>query len=364
VRDRPQRSRGFTLIELLVVIAIIAVLIALLLPAVQAAREAARRAQCVNNLKQLGLAMHNYHSANNSFPPAASASNNPLNKMDGPGFNCVKWMGWSAHGMLLSYVEGNPIYNAINFNFDPISWPSYPFNSTFSNVRLGLFLCPSDGNAGQSYINNYYASVGTTTLAGGDMSPRDDCSVAGDSTGIFYYGKANGLQNILDGSSNTVAFSEGLVGTQSNKIRLRTTGPNVDGLGSVYDVSASPAAILTIFQKCTTQFQAAMTSGAGLHASRGRYWAWGAEGESLFNTIVPPNSQQYQWDGCRFGCQGCGWDSTDHMNLTNATSNHPGGCNALFADGSVRFIKASISMPTWWALGTRAGGEVISADSY
>src|SRR4051794_15807630 len=109
--------RGFTLIELLVVIAIIAVLISLLLPAVQSAREAARRAQCTNNLKQIGLALHNYHTANNSFPPGAAASKNPVNTGDG-GDLCINWMGWSAQALMLSYLEAAPIYNAINFSFD------------------------------------------------------------------------------------------------------------------------------------------------------------------------------------------------------------------------------------------------------
>jgi prepilin-type N-terminal cleavage/methylation domain-containing protein/prepilin-type processing-associated H-X9-DG protein len=366
MRDRPKRLRGFTLIELLVVIAIIAVLIALLLPAVQAAREAARRAQCVNNIKQLGLALHNYHTANDSFPLAASATNNPINKMDGPGFNCVKWMGWSAQALLLGYIEGTPLYNSINFNFDPVSWPSYPFNATFSNTRLNVFLCPSDGLAGRSFINNYYASVGTTTLAGSDMSPRDDCSVQGNSTGLFYYGQAYGIRNCLDGSANTVAFSEALVGIGSATVQARTSGPNLpDGSATaVLDVSANPAAIQKILQQCDAQWATAKTSGKGFHASRGRYWGWGAEAESLFNTIVPPNSATSPWESCRFGCGGCGWDSTDHSNIANATSNHPGGCNVGFADGSVRFVKSSVNMPVWWAIGTKAGGEVVSADAY
>ena len=138
--------RGFTLIELLVVIAIIAVLIALLLPAVQSAREAARRIQCTNNLKQLGLAMHNYHTSNNSFPQGCAASFNSIN----PG--CIAWSGWSAQALMLGYMEGSPIYNACNFMIDPFSTSISPAVNGCTGVytKIAAFLCPSDGNAGTS----------------------------------------------------------------------------------------------------------------------------------------------------------------------------------------------------------------------
>src|SRR5271157_60429 len=168
-----RNRRGFTLIELLVVIAIIAVLIALLLPAVQSAREAARRIQCTNNIKQIGLAMHNYHTANNTFPPGVAASFNTLN----PG--CIAWSGWSAQSMMLNYMEQSPIYNACNFMIDPFSTSLSPLvNGTAVYTKIAAFLCPSDGNAGMAagnpaltqanqadttLINSYYASVGTTT---------------------------------------------------------------------------------------------------------------------------------------------------------------------------------------------------------
>ena len=135
--------RGFTLIELLVVIAIIAVLIALLLPAVQSAREAARRAQCTNNLKQIGLAMHNYLTAHNVFPPGTAASYNTVN----PG--CMASMGWSAQALMLGYLEHTPLYNAANFMLDPLQNDSHWANSTVLFTRLAAFICPSDNNAGQ-----------------------------------------------------------------------------------------------------------------------------------------------------------------------------------------------------------------------
>src|SRR6516165_3918835 len=140
--------RGVTLIELLVVIAIIAVLIALLLPAVQSAREAARRIQCTNNIKQLGLALHNYHTANNSFPQGVAASFNTINQAE-MGTPCIAWSGWSAQALMLGYLEGQPLYNACNFMIDPFSDVESPLvNGTAVYAKIASFLCPSDANAG------------------------------------------------------------------------------------------------------------------------------------------------------------------------------------------------------------------------
>ncbi len=374
--------RGFTLIELLVVIAIIAVLIALLLPAVQAAREAARRAQCTNNLKQIGLAMHNYHTANNTFPPGTSASFNSVNSANG-GSPCISWNGWSAQAMMLPYLEQTTIYNAANFFFDPINDPQ-AINTTAFFTKISAFLCPSDGNAGTSgsggstaCINSYYASEGTTDYSsngtpGVAVVPLQQCNGGTGSTGVFYYATSYGIQNLMDGTSNTVAFSESLAGTNGNTLVQYSSGVNTTNGWQGYDVWQSIATIpatapgtqmAATLAACNASWQTA-TAGAGLSTNKGWYWAWGAESMSLFNTIVPPNSTQFTWGACRFGCNTCGVQSADHSNITNANSNHPGGCNVMMADGHCQFIKSSISMQTWWQLGTRANGEVISSDSY
>ncbi|AMV35890.1 DUF1559 domain-containing protein [Planctomyces sp. SH-PL62] len=371
---RPDRKdRGFTLIELLVVIAIIAVLIALLLPAVQAAREAARRAQCVNNLKQIGLAMHNYHSSQNTFPMGVSASYNSING------GCVAWSGWSAHSLLLTTMEQSAIYNAANFQFDPLQGIGWDVNATSWQTKVSSFLCPSDGNAGKVGYNSYYASRGTTFDADYKVNQGAPPNCGGNvrSTGLFSYQQTYGLNDITDGSSNTVAFSEGLVGSGDSRVRPYVTGVNVESLSSwgtdvrssdagsalILGEQAPGAAISQVLQTCSTAFQNA-TAGGGLHSNRGGHWAWGAEGFTLFNTVVPPGSSQYTWGSCRFGCGGCGVGSADHAHLTNANSNHSGGVNVLFGDGSTRFVKSSIAMNIWWAVGTKAGGEIVSSDAY
>ncbi|WP_422927951.1 DUF1559 domain-containing protein [Singulisphaera sp. PoT] len=359
---RTRVKSGFTLIELLVVIAIIAVLIALLLPAVQAAREAARRSQCTNNLKQIGLAMHNYHTANNSFPMGAAASKNTVNPGDN-GNACIAWMGWSAQGLLMGYLEQTALYNATNFYFDPISGPSFAYNSTVTNTRIASFLCPSDGGAGRTFFNSYYASEGTSDRADGGTS-SSPCGVSQQgSTGLFYYSVAYGIADCTDGTSNTVAFSEGLVGTGGDIRKPWATGVNISGANTYYDVNSNIADTMTTLQNCSNSFATA-TSGAGLASNRGYYWAWGSEAMTMFNTIVPPTSTKYQWGQCRFGCNTCGTYSADHSHITNATSNHSGGANVLMGDGSVRFIKSSLAINTWWALGTKANGEVISSDAF
>ena len=360
---RSQFRRGFTLIELLVVIAIIAVLIALLLPAVQSAREAARRSQCTNNLKQIGLGMHNYHTTYDSFPMGVSASNNTWNTSHCGCSALVTWNGWSVQSVLLPYLEATPIYNAINFAFDPLVCSSQNFqNTAFLTVIPGL-LCPSDSWSGKKggFLNNYCASIGTTIGVVQNYGQ--------DSTGIFSYQQNHGLSAIGDGSSNTVAFGESLVGNTGNKVNYRGNGVAGVCYNWVYDATANPAQTLATLQVCNTGWNQAINSSSpyggapNIGVNRGWYWGWGAEAMTLINTIVPPSSNQYPWNACRSGCS-CGNYDMDHAEIANVTSNHPGGANVLFGDGHVQFVKSSLSMQIWWALGTRDNGEVVSSDSY
>jgi prepilin-type N-terminal cleavage/methylation domain-containing protein/prepilin-type processing-associated H-X9-DG protein len=347
------RPIGFTLIELLVVIAIIAVLIALLLPAVQAAREAARRAQCVNNLKQIGIGMHNYHSANDVFPPGSAKALYDFNTTP------YSWNNWSAQALLLGYLEAGPIYNAVNFSLAPFASNvgGDKAANTVLLMRIGSFLCPSDGQAGSQCTNSYYGSMGTTIGYNTQTS----------SNGLFAETVGHSIRDIIDGTTNTVAFSEALVGDlTSNKAPLQKRGHGILNAGGsqswgVNDVSTNFNNIMSIFNQCNAAWNKNDPVSNGGYMSSGQYWSWGTPGMTLFQTVVPPNSSQYTWNTCRQDCQGCGVDSS---HIVNATSNHPGGCNVLFADGSVRFIKQSVNIRTWWALGSLAGGEVISADSY
>ena len=365
---RSRSQPGFTLIELLVVIAIIAVLIALLLPAVQSAREAARRSQCVNNLKQIGLAMHNYHTVYTVFPMGVSASRNTWNagKCGVGACGAVTWNGWSVHAFLFPYLEATPVYNAINFSFDPLVCSSQPFQNTAFLTQIPGFLCPTDPYSGKSqslgFLNNYCGSIGTTI---GVVQNYPSQSV-----GVFSYQSPYGLQDITDGSSNTVAFGESLVGNGGRTANYRGNG--VAGLCYAWILDATqnvPQTMATI-QMCNSGWNSAIQSGSpyngtiNIGVNRGWYWGWGAESMTLINTIIPPSSQQYPWNACRTGCQGCGNYDMDHAEIANVTSQHPGGANVLFADGHVQFIKSSISLQTWWSLGTRNDGEVFSADSY
>jgi prepilin-type N-terminal cleavage/methylation domain-containing protein/prepilin-type processing-associated H-X9-DG protein len=359
-----QKPRGFTLIELLVVIAIIAVLIALLLPAVQSAREAARRIQCTNNLKQIGLAMHNYHTANNTFPlGGAGVWNGPY----GNGY-VASWGTFGAMTMMMDYLEQQPIYNACNFNL-AVWWSNqsgagWPQNSTVSTAVIMSFICPSDGltpinpQGGQwtGRINNYYGSVGTTIAYYG-----------GQTSGIFTQGgPAYGVGACTDGTSNTIAFGEALAGPTTPGLSQvfrngvnTTSGPSsLWGSSGPTDAVQNPAAALADLQSCQLALQAKTFI---QQDDRGARWAVDDGGEGLFNTIVPPSTTQYSFGCCNLSSSASGCDDGNYF---GSSSNHPGGANYLFADGHVNFLKSSISIKTYWTLGTRANGEVISSDQY
>jgi prepilin-type N-terminal cleavage/methylation domain-containing protein len=381
---RPSRNRAFTLIELLVVIAIIGVLIALLLPAVQAARESARRSQCINNLKQIGLALHNYHSAVNSFPMGSSLG--PY--MFGiPLANYTyTWTNWSTQALLLPYMEQPGLYNAANFMWapEPAPFPSnatastvyyqgYMVNSTVNLTIINEFLCPSDAYAGKAmgainiggaagytsapaYYNSYCASTGTTTY-----------NVTAPSTGLFTYQICYNMADVTDGASNTIAFSEWLVnkpdiGPRPVQGRATMVAATVGSLGITNDVwNVGYPNILRITQYCNASFLTSTNATVG--EGPGRTWAVGSMGLNMFNTILPPNAgSRARWSACRLdGC--CAQASQAH--IVNAMSNHSGdGVNVLRADGSVKFVKSTVSSNVWWALGTRRNNETISNNSY
>lgn len=333
-----RRFRGFTLIELLVVIAIIAVLIALLLPAVQSAREAARRIQCTNNLKQIGLALANYESSQGALPPTLVLAR------DGAGY----WSnGWSAQARILPYLEQGSVFSATNYTL------SYkmPDNTTISRIEFAAFICPSEVrpepkvSPGKHYaVASYNVNVGDWYVFGGLGAPGN--------RGAFGPNRSRRLGDFTDGLSNTVVFSE--VKTHQGLL-TDCSLPNVKEPNAIPRPSDDPYAVAPEYQ-----------SGAGTYKYAHAEWVDGAALETGFTTAWPPNKV----------IRG-GPDNVDvDINSTGekvggptyaaitARSYHPGGVNALLGDGSVRFVKSTISGETWRALGSVAGGEVVSADSY
>jgi prepilin-type N-terminal cleavage/methylation domain-containing protein/prepilin-type processing-associated H-X9-DG protein len=327
-----RHSGGFTLIEVLVVITIIGLLIALLLPAVQAAREAARRMQCANNLKQLGIALHSYHDAVGSLPWG-----------EGPD----SWNNWSAHVMLLPYLEQGALFNAFNFaNYD---FPGEPrltsVNMTAEFTKLNVLLCPSDLDR----LSAPHGHVNYCTNAGTDytLAPK------GPPSGLFaqapYCPAAVRFQDITDGLSQTAALSERVKGVDMNSNVYDPLTPS----SSLVEANGLQATTQVYYDFCK---KTAPTPGVTLHAvpfpltAFGSYWFYGGPPSTRYNHIMPPNT----WS--------CASDQEN--GAYTASSRHPGIVNVLMADGSTRAVKQTIAIQTWWALGTRAGSEVISADAY
>jgi prepilin-type N-terminal cleavage/methylation domain-containing protein/prepilin-type processing-associated H-X9-DG protein len=363
----PSPRRGFTLIELLVVIAIIAVLIALLLPAVQAAREAARRAQCVNNLKQIGIALHNYHSSYDTFPPAAVWAR----KSDG---TTIINGDFSAQARLLGYSEQPALYNAANFSLCAYNDPyGVPVNSTTTSARLGLFACPS--NIAPNWLMNgfapltsliapgttYFASVGSCIEYSGQMTggpPNGPFEATGDT------GRSFGLRDITDGASATLGFGEWKTGSGTTAVvsipsDITFNIPFPAGIARNQPTASMPLGA-SGFLNWIASCQASQLDPAHRlpkTPTLGQSWAIGVFGFSMGTMLLPPNSRISNCGTSPIG-------AIDGSGMMNMASNHPGGANVLMCDGSVRFLKDSIAMQTLWALGSRDQGEVVSADSF
>jgi prepilin-type N-terminal cleavage/methylation domain-containing protein/prepilin-type processing-associated H-X9-DG protein len=343
-----RRRSGFTLIELLVVIAIIGVLIALLLPAVQSAREAARRAQCTNNLKQIALALHNYEGSVGSLPPGqlVGTANYDI----------------ASQVFLLNYIEGGNVYNAINFQYQPVatSGAGAAANTTAFRSKINSFLCPSD-------IDRLTSATGHLNYAACSGSAANSDNVRGTFSGAFLGPKGGaltdaqvvGFRDITDGLSSTAAYSEkvkgiGTVNTYDpmkppSTIFLVTTPANA---GIPNDVNASCRALVP---------GPSAALAAGIYYSNNSYgvggcWHLGMMIFTRYNHVMAPNSQS-----CDYTTAGGGLNI---HGAHTASSRHSGGVNVALCDGSVRFIKDSVSLPTYWAIGTISGGEVVSADQY
>jgi prepilin-type N-terminal cleavage/methylation domain-containing protein/prepilin-type processing-associated H-X9-DG protein len=362
-------GRGFTLIELLVVIAIIGVLIALLLPAVQAAREAARRAQCVNNLKQLGLAVHNYISVNEVFPLGdlyPSGSNQK--RVDGVQANGANSYSFGWPLCLLPFLEQQPVFNAYNFCFTYIDYGTTTVNTTVAYNQLASLMCPSESASlrpqppygALNYVGNYGGPAAIRAFTGTIISP------------FFVSGLAPnpptdkiGMAAVIDGTASTALFSERLMGVSGNPTVTVSDGNNkkratfavgVTGTFNGGDVTGA----MNVLNACKA-LPPSTTSVASYRS--GQIWIIAHPWAPVFNRYFhfgPPNTLTCDTSGTFSPSTGLGGG----QGVVPPTSNHPGGVNVCLADGSVRFVKDTVNLQTWWALGTRNGSEVISGSDY
>jgi prepilin-type N-terminal cleavage/methylation domain-containing protein/prepilin-type processing-associated H-X9-DG protein len=371
---------GFTLIELLVVIAIIAVLIALLLPAVQSAREAARRAQCTNQMKQLALAVMNYESANGVFPAQSMTPNTGQYSGDLTGLS-ISWIP-----PLLQFSEQQPIYNAINFMVDVVVTTTAGLaNSTVASMNLALLTCPSDNMQPQqlraipntslffgntNYFGNYGGPGPIWPTSGTIIPNQNKYMVASAVTPAvpFSFGPVT-IASITDGTSNTGLISERLIGANSKTNMLRNDPEYLRGEwhSPVQAPYGSSLATLNSYVNGCNSIGGTVQNRIGTQSGEmwiGAYPLWMVY--NCFNHFGPPNQIACTNDANQSysGTTETSLYEVGPLGSAPPTSRHPGGVNEAFADGSVHFMKNSINLQTWWALGTRNGGEIVDASAY
>ena len=375
--ERPRLTPGgFTLIEILVVIAIIAVLIALLLPAVQSAREAARRIQCTNNLEQVGLALANYESANNCLPIADVFGKNGFCSQYsfGHGCQCTPWFV-----LMLPYIEQGPLYNAFNdaIGMEGPSLLGYLVNSTVFTTRIPSFQCPSD--------NERVFSFAALSAASGGFAPPFPWSPTKGNYGVNW-GNADFGQGAHGGFFNRSLYLQSPFGINPN-----ATGPVTIRISSVTDGTSNTHFVSEILQGASDDVRGTIWTdhpGAGSYMTRftpngnedyvPKFQPWAsAVGNLAGNTMdnlpvfgglsspgTSPPSPGSLCDSQPAQGLACYNQANEGGQYTGSRSRHPGGVNSLFGDGSVHFMKNSINPLIWVQLGSIAGGEVISADSY